>query len=193
MEHFAVKSHYRAKVGACACNSLGLKNEAYDEPGMLPREGQKSGKIWVQCDNTLAKDSAASQFSLPARLGIPPIRVFLGVFWGIDLRGRLAEHIGMSRWTISPARLFLLGFSLFVILLLVVLPEVDPLDTAFHRGTAPAVVHAKATSTPAILSLAVPFHFLQGAVPLGHSHEQPTVMVYSSPKFLRILHHSFRC
>ena len=135
-------------------------------------------KVWVQCDNTLAKDAAASQFSLPARLGIPPIRVFLGVFWGIDLRGRLAEHIGMSRWTISPARLFLLGFSLFVILLLVVLPQVDPLDTAFHRGTAPAVVHAYATSTPAILSLAVPFHFLQGAVQLEHSHEQPTVTVY---------------
>jgi hypothetical protein len=33
--------------------------EAYDGPGMLPREGKKSGKIWVQCDNTLAKDAAA--------------------------------------------------------------------------------------------------------------------------------------
>jgi hypothetical protein len=112
---------------------------------------------------------------------------------GIDFRGRLAEHIGMSRWTISPGGLFLLGFAVFVILLLVVLPQVDPLDTAFHRGTAPAVVHANATSTPVILSLAVPFHFLQGAVAPGHSHEQPTVAVYSSPKFLRILHHSFRC
>jgi hypothetical protein len=99
----------------------------------------------------------------------------------------------MSRWRISPAQLFLLGFAVFVILLLVVLPQVDPLDTAFHRGTAPAVVHASATSTPAILSLAVPFHFLQGAVAPGHSHEQPTVTVYSSPKFLRILRHSFRC
>ena len=64
MEHLAVNSHYRAKVGACARHSLGLKNEAYDEPGMLPSEGKKSGKIWVQCDNTLAKDAAASQFSL---------------------------------------------------------------------------------------------------------------------------------
>src|ERR1700680_361775 len=99
----------------------------------------------------------------------------------------------MSRWTISPARLFLLGFAVFVILLLVVLPQVDPLDTAFHRGTAPAAVHANATSTPAILSLAVPFHFLHGAVAPGHFHEQPTVTVYSSPKFLRIRQHSFRC
>jgi hypothetical protein len=112
---------------------------------------------------------------------------------GIDFRGRLAEHIGMSRWTISLARLFLLGFAIFVILLLVVLPQVDPLDTAFHGETAPAVAHANATSTPAILSLAVAFHFLQGAVPPGHSHEQPTVTVYSSTKFLRILNHSFRC
>jgi hypothetical protein len=54
-----VNWHYRAKVGACACNLFGLKNEAYDEPGTLPREGKKSGKTWVQCDNTLAKDVAA--------------------------------------------------------------------------------------------------------------------------------------
>ena len=112
---------------------------------------------------------------------------------GIDFRRRLAEHSGMSRWTISAARLFLLGFAVFVIVMLVVLPQVDPLDTAFHRGTAPAVVHANATSAPAILSLAVPFHFPQGAVGPGHSHEQPTVTVYSSSKFLRILHHSIRC
>ena len=113
---------------------------------------------------------------------------------GIDFRRRLAEHIGMSRWTISPARLFVLGLAVFIILLLVLLPQADPLDTAFHRGTAPAALHASATSTPAILSLAVPFHFLQGAIgPPGHSHEQPTVTVYSSPKVLRILHHSLRC
>jgi hypothetical protein len=99
----------------------------------------------------------------------------------------------MLRWTISPARLFLLGFAVSVILLLVVLPQVDPLDTAFHRGTAPVVVHATATSAPAILSLAVPFDFFQSAAAPGHSHEQATVIGYSSPKFLRILHHSFRC
>jgi hypothetical protein len=113
-----VNSHYRAKVGACACNSVGLKNEAYDEPGMLPREGKKSGKSLGAMRQHTGKDAAASQFSLPARLGIPPLRVCLGVFWGIDVRGRLAEHIGMSRWTIPPARLFWLGLGLFVILLL---------------------------------------------------------------------------
>src|SRR5258708_5565504 len=167
---------------------------------MLPREGKTSGKIWVRATThwqpTLRAwaRSRASQFGLPAKRGIPPTRVFFGeVFLGLDFRRRLAEHIGMSRWTISSGGLFLLGFAVFVIVMLVVLPEVDPLDTAFHRGTAPAVVHANATSTPAILSLAVPFHFLQGAVGPRHSHEQPTVAVYSSPKSLRILHHSFRC
>ena len=152
---------------------------------MLLREGKKSGKS--------GRDRGRpSSVCLPGA-GFHPLESFWGVFWGIDLRGRLAEHIGMLRWTVSPARLLLLGFAVFVIVLLVVLPQIDPLDTAFHRGTAPAVVHANATSTPAILSLAVPFHFLQGAVAPRHSQEQPAVTVYSSPKFLRILHRSFRC
>src|SRR3981081_4669825 len=55
----AVNLPYRAKAGAEACDSLRLKNEAYDEPEMLPRECKKSGKIRVQCGNTLAKDAAA--------------------------------------------------------------------------------------------------------------------------------------
>src|SRR5260370_32494471 len=100
---------------------------------------------------------------------------------GIDFRGRVAEHSGMWRWTISSARLFLLGFAVFVIVMLVVLPQVDPLDTAFHRGTAPAAVHSRATSAPAILSLAVPFHFLQGAIAIPR---------LSSCAFFI---HSFRC
>jgi hypothetical protein len=39
-------------------------------------------KVWVQCDNALAKDTAASHFSLPARLGISPMRVCLGSLLG---------------------------------------------------------------------------------------------------------------
>src|ERR1700680_2825448 len=72
-----------------------MKDEAYDEPGMLPREGKKSGKIRMQGDNTLAKGAAAdwarsraSQFSLPARRGIPPIRAFCREsFWGLTSAG----------------------------------------------------------------------------------------------------------
>ena len=99
----------------------------------------------------------------------------------------------MSRWTISPFRLLVLGFGVLVILLLVVLPDVDPLDTAFHRGTAPVALHAQATSAPAVLSLAVPFHFVQNAGIPRRSHEAWASAVYLSPDSLSILYHSLRC
>lgn len=98
----------------------------------------------------------------------------------------------MSRWTISPGRLFVLGFAVFVILLLVVLPQVDPLDTAFHRGTAPAAVHARATSIQAVLSLVVPFLFLQTPEDRPLLRDQSPFALFSSPNFLPILHHSLR-
>lgn len=57
----------------------------------------------------------------------------------------------MSRWNVKTSTLILLGSVVFVVLLLVVLPDVDPPDTAFHRGTAPVVVHAQATAAPPIM------------------------------------------
>ena len=57
----------------------------------------------------------------------------------------------MSRWNIKASTLILLGSVVFVLLLLVVLPDVDPPDTAFHRGTEPVVVHAQATAAPPIM------------------------------------------
>jgi hypothetical protein len=59
----------------------------------------------------------------------------------------------MKRWNISSAALFVLGFMLVLMLLIVVLPDVDLPDTAFHRGTAPIVVHSQATSEPAAVTL----------------------------------------
>lgn len=56
----------------------------------------------------------------------------------------------MSRWNASTSTLILLGSAVFVVLLLVVLPDVDPPDTAFHGRTAPAVVHAQANRTPTV-------------------------------------------
>ena len=54
----------------------------------------------------------------------------------------------MSRWNAKASTLILLGSAVFVVLLLVVLPDVDPPDTAFHGGTAPVVVHAQANAAP---------------------------------------------
>ena len=60
----------------------------------------------------------------------------------------------MSRWNASTSTLILLGSAVFVVLLLVVLPNVDPPDTAFHRETAPVVLHAQANAAPPLLVVA---------------------------------------
>jgi hypothetical protein len=60
----------------------------------------------------------------------------------------------MSRWNASTSTLILLGSAVFVVLLLVVLPDVDPPDTAFHRETAPVVLHAQANASPPLMLVA---------------------------------------
>jgi hypothetical protein len=60
----------------------------------------------------------------------------------------------MSRWNASTSTLILLGSAVFVVLLLVVLPDVDPPDTAFHRDTAPVVLHAQAKAGPPLMVVA---------------------------------------
>ena len=71
----------------------------------------------------------------------------------------------MKQWNISSAALFVLGFMVVLMLLIVVLPDnVDLPDTAFHRGTAPILVHTQATSAPAMVAVAA-------AVPLPDAPE----------------------
>ena len=60
----------------------------------------------------------------------------------------------MSRWNASTSTLILLGSAVFVVLLLVVLPDVDPPDTAFHRETSPVVLHAQANAAPPLMVVA---------------------------------------
>jgi hypothetical protein len=60
----------------------------------------------------------------------------------------------MSRWNVKPWALFVLGGVVFLMLLILYLPDVDLPDTAFHGGTAPVVVHAKANSAPASVFVA---------------------------------------
>ncbi len=59
----------------------------------------------------------------------------------------------MSRWNVKASTLFILGGVVFLMLLIVVLPDVDLPDTAFHGGTAPVVVHAQATSAPVVVTV----------------------------------------
>jgi len=63
----------------------------------------------------------------------------------------------MSRWKVNTSTVFILTSLIFIMLLIVVLPDVDLDDMAFHQGTAPLVVHAKATTAPATIAVATVF------------------------------------
>jgi hypothetical protein len=99
----------------------------------------------------------------------------------------------MGRWTIKPSCLFVLMTLLFLMVLILVLPEVDLPDTAFHRGTAPVDVHAQVTSTPALLSVStvVPFSF--PAQTASRRREHSLVFAHTGSSFLPLLHRSLRC
>lgn len=63
----------------------------------------------------------------------------------------------MSRWNVKRSTLVLLSCLVFLMLLIVVLPDVDLPDTAFHQGTAPLVVHARGTTALAIVAISAAF------------------------------------
>ena len=99
----------------------------------------------------------------------------------------------MSRWNVKTWMLFVLGGLVFLMLLILVLPDVDLPDTAFHRGTAPVVVHANATSAPApvMVASALPLH---SSVPYALAwHRSSEFNLTLEPNFRPILLRSIRC
>jgi hypothetical protein len=99
----------------------------------------------------------------------------------------------MGRWTIKPSCLFVLMTLLFLIVLILVLPEVDLPDTAFHHGTALVDVHARVTSAPGWFSsgTTVPFSFSNPTA--SRRREHSPVFAHLSSSFLPLLHRSLRC
>jgi hypothetical protein len=57
--------------------------------------------------------------------------------------------------------LLVLTVAVAAIVVLLILPDVDPPDTAFHRGTAPIVLHARTSAVPLMMAAALPS---QGAI-----------------------------
>jgi hypothetical protein len=99
----------------------------------------------------------------------------------------------MAQWKLKPAALIVLGSVIFIMLLIVVLPDVDLLDTAFQRGTAPITIHTQATSAPASVSVAAIFQTSRHAgESFRHFPELRNLAVYSAPNFLPILLRSLR-
>lgn len=78
-------------------------------------------------------------------------------------------------------------------LLIVVLPDVDLPDTAFHRNTAPAAVHALATAAPVVVIVAAIFQIpFVDETPRTLSRPGPLV-ISPHPNFRPILLRSIRC
>lgn len=99
----------------------------------------------------------------------------------------------MSQWNIKASTLVILSCVIFVMLLIVVLPDVDLPDTAFHRGTAPVVVHAAATAAPAAVIVGAIFQVPASGRPSRPFRGQGDVAVTSDPNFRPILLRSIRC
>src|ERR1022692_3220066 len=94
----------------------------------------------------------------------------------------------MAQWRIKPSSLIVLGSVVCVMLLIVVLPDVDLLDTAFQLGTAPIVIHAQATSAAPAASVPTAFQLPSNAVEtFRHFRALGNLAVYSAPNFLPLL------
>jgi hypothetical protein len=98
----------------------------------------------------------------------------------------------MSRWNVNSSTLAILGVVVFLMLLIVVLPDVDLPDTAFHRGTAPVVVHAQATAAPAAVTVATLFQFPDSDQTARPFHDWGATAVSPDPNFRPILLRSIR-
>lgn len=114
-------------------------------------------------------------------------------FVGFDAAQLCATFEAMGRWTIKPSCLFVLMALLFLIVVILVLPEVDLPDTAFHGGTAPVDVHAQVTSAPTLLSVSMVVPFSFSAQTALRRRERFLVSAHTGSGFLPLLHRSLRC
>ena len=99
----------------------------------------------------------------------------------------------MSNWNIRASTLFVLGGLVILMLVIVVLPDVDLPDTAFHRGTAPVVVHAQANSAPGVVVVASVLHVHNAAGQTESRYSAGEFVITPHPNFRSILLRSIRC
>lgn len=79
------------------------------------------------------------------------IQDMIGTLGGLTLVGTRSRFQQVGKWTISAGSRLILCGVLIVITLVLVLPQVDLLDAAFHSDTAPVVVHHKTTAGLGVL------------------------------------------
>lgn len=98
----------------------------------------------------------------------------------------------MSRWNIKTSTLIILSGLIFIMLLIVILPDVDLDDIAFHQGTAPLVVHARGRVAPAAVAIAAPFVMPRAAADWHPDRDLEVLAANLDPNFLPILLRSIR-
>ena len=99
----------------------------------------------------------------------------------------------MSQWNIKPSGLLILACVIFLMLLIVVLPDVDLPDAAFHNDTAPAVVHAHATSAPGAIHRAAACPNPVSDPALRFQNQPRSCPAHTPPNLRPILLRSIRC
>jgi len=100
--------------------------------------------------------------------------------------------IQMGRWRIKPSSVVVLCCVLLIILLVQVLAQVDLLDTAFQRGTAPVLVHARATGAFALREFPTSFAFGLSFSVIAERNPLSEWLPKASGNF-PVLHHVIRC
>ncbi len=99
----------------------------------------------------------------------------------------------MSQWKINTFGLVVLGCLIFLMLLIVYLPDVDLPDAAFHSGTAPVVLNAHATSAPAAIDAVLLWHAPESDQAFSDQHQSRICPAHIRPNFRPILLRSIRC
>jgi hypothetical protein len=99
----------------------------------------------------------------------------------------------MSQWKVKKSTLFILSCLTVIMLLIVVLPDVDLPDTAFHQGTAPLVVHARGTTAPATVAVATVVQLPDPSGISGGFREPEKLADNLDPNFRPILLRAIRC
>jgi hypothetical protein len=98
----------------------------------------------------------------------------------------------MSQWKVKAPALFVLSGLVFIMLLIVVLPDVDLPDTAFHQGTAPLLVHARANAAPVVVAVAPVLHYPEFAQSWYLDRDREVFYGNLDPNFRPILLRSIR-
>ena len=99
----------------------------------------------------------------------------------------------MGRWRIKPSVLVALLGVLSMVLLVLVLPDFDLPDAAFHGGSAPVVVHSRSVTAPGFVTVAAIILFDVSTYTLGQRWADTTTSARSSVDSLPILHRALRC